>query len=459
MKRTTRVKRTTADINELVKNIRAGRPPELAQREEHYYDPALPNFYIRLLNTGVATWTVQWKRLGRQKKIAIGNVLVLDRPEAITSAKQLLAKMTLGLLDPHEARRERMRANKVTFATLVPVFLERKIRQGKLRPSTSREWKHYLTGYHFEPLHNLPIDEITGEQIQTQIDQVAIQSGNTSSVNCWAVMSVFFKWAHKTGKLPKGHHNPMLNVEQPKRNAPRERVLTDDEIRLIWKTCEAWEVQAIHDRQIRASGTTYRARQVHGRKGRETHPDFPREVMLLFLTGCRAQEIGDLQWSEVDLDNGELSIPAARIKNEKDLCNPLSDLAVQILRRVERRPDRDNIFGYATRAGHNIAGTQYKINKRIADAGGTPPKNWTIHDIRRTVRSNLSALKVPKDIAERLLGHRREKIVDTYDKYEQWPEKRQALAMWEARLRAIIDGTAEKIARPNFGRRKEGSTT
>src|SRR5215471_4762944 len=126
----------TGEINELIKAIRSGQPPKLpdGKREEHYYDPALPNFYIRLLDTGVASWTLQWKRHGRQKKITLGDVLVLDRSAVIKTAKELLAKMLLGLLDPHEARRERMRAAKTTFATLTSIFLERKKAAGELRP-------------------------------------------------------------------------------------------------------------------------------------------------------------------------------------------------------------------------------------------------------------------------------------------------------------------------------------
>jgi len=44
-----------------------------------------------------------------------------------------------------------------------------------------------------------------------------------------------------------------------------------------------------------------------------------------------------------------------------------------------------------------------------------------------------------------------------YNRYEYWPEKRNALAMWEANLKAIVDGTAEKIARPRFGERRQKS--
>jgi hypothetical protein len=63
------------------------------------------------------------------------------------------------------------------------------------------------------------------------------------------------------------------------------------------------------------------------------------------------------------------------------------------------------------------------------------------------------------DVAEALLGHvgHRNPIERTYNRHDYWAEKRRALAMWEANLRAIIDGTAEKIAHPQFGQRRPQS--
>jgi hypothetical protein len=71
----------------------------------------------------------------------------------------------------------------------------------------------------------------------------------------------------------------------------------------------------------------------------------------------------------------------------------------------------------------------------------------------------MSGLGVTRDVAEALVGHvsHRTQMDRVYDKYEHWPEKRQALAMWEANLRAIIDGTAEKIAHPRFGKKGDAA--
>jgi integrase len=465
------MKRTTQEINELIENIRSGHPPKLPERvrEQHYYDPALPNFYIRLLNTGVASWVVQWKRLGRQKKITLGDVLVLDRPVAIKAARELLAKMTLGLLDPHEARREQMRANKTTFATQVPLFLERKKNAGEIKPSTAKAWNSYLTGYYLNTLHNLPVVEITDDQIQPRIDLIADHSGNAAAATCYDVLRAFFKWLiEKTGNLPDGHRNPMDRVQAPKVNRSRARVLSDDEIRLIWNTCDAWEAKAIQQHQLfETTGKLPR-----GGLGAVNDPEAPRAIKLLFLTGCRAQEIGSLEWSEVDLDNAELFIPGARRKSrqskeqEMDLCVPLADWAVQILRDSARRPnDRTHVFaphkhrwqGPRSIPGVDLSGANRRVDERIVKAGGIAPPDWHIHDIRRTFRTRLSRLKVTMDVAERLVGHvgHRKQIVRTYDKYEYWPEMREAIAKLETHLRAVIDGTAEKIAYPRFSERKK----
>ena len=429
------MKYTAHAINKLVAHIRSGQPLRLPEgaREQHFHDPALPGFYIRALNTGVASWVVQYKLHGRQKKITIGSTLVLDRSDAIDRARKLLAKVMLDRLDPHEARRERMRAAKVTLATVTPLFMADKMRRG-LRSSTVRRWGDYLIdGYHFRPLHNLPIDEITREQIQTRVEAVVSQSGPVTATNCCTAMRVFYKWAIKTGKLPDGYHSPMQNVQPPPPADARARVLGNDEIQLIWRTCELWP------------------------------SDHSPIIRLLFLTGCRAQEIGDLRKSEVDLDAAELLIPGSRTKNKQPLSLPLAGMAVQILRdglperqgsERQCRPNEELFFGRRVQISH---ANEY-INDRITKEGWAPLPHWTVHDIRRTFRTRLSECGVSHDIGELLVNHigHRSAMNWTYDRYEFWVEKRQAVELWETKLRAIIDGTAEKVVRPRF-RQKESA--
>jgi hypothetical protein len=80
---------------------------------------------------------------------------------------------------------------------------------------------------------------------------------------------------------------------------------------------------------------------------------------------------------------------------------------------------------------------------------------WRTHDVRRTFRTRLSECGVDRHIAEMLVGHigHRNVVERVYDRHEYWAEKRTALVKWQDKLRSIIEGTAEKIVAPKFGRR------
>lgn len=65
----------------------------------------------------------------------------------------------------------------------------------------------------------------------------------------------------------------------------------------------------------------------------------------------------------------------------------------------------------------------------------------TVHDLRRTVRTNLARLGVSKDIRARLLNHvdgARSVTDAVYNQHEFWVEKRTALELWEAELCRVV---------------------
>jgi integrase len=68
------------------------------------------------------------------------------------------------------------------------------------------------------------------------------------------------------------------------------------------------------------------------------------------------------------------------------------------------------------------------------------------HDIRRTVRSQLSRLRVTEEAREAVLAHARPGIKGTYDHHDYLDEKREALELWAARLQEIV--SLEQIGRP-----------
>jgi integrase len=152
---------------------------------------------------------------------------------------------------------------------------------------------------------------------------------------------------------------------------------------------------------------------------------------VLMLTGCRRDEIGHLLWSEIDLDAGAITIPATRTKNHHQHVVPLTDAALTILQAIPRR-DRDYVFG---RGQGGYSG--WSRSKAALDAAAKL-KEWTLHDLRRTVRTGLGRLGVAPHIAEAVLNHLPAKLIRTYDRNTYENEKRAALDAWANHIRVAL---------------------
>ena len=64
---------------------------------------------------------------------------------------------------------------------------------------------------------------------------------------------------------------------------------------------------------------------------------------------------------------------------------------------------------------------------------------WTNHDIRRSVRSNLSRLKVTEETREAVMAHVRPGIKGTYDLHDLLRREARSAGIWAARLRSIVE--------------------
>jgi integrase len=62
---------------------------------------------------------------------------------------------------------------------------------------------------------------------------------------------------------------------------------------------------------------------------------------------------------------------------------------------------------------------------------------FVIHDLRRTMRTRLSSLKIEERVAELVIGHGKKGLARTYDQHQFLDEMREALKLWAGRLRHI----------------------
>jgi integrase len=199
-------------------------------------------------------------------------------------------------------------------------------------------------------------------------------------------------------RLPEGNVASYTNKRDER---PRERVLSDSELKAIWAACR--------------------------------EDDYGSILKLLMLTGQRASEIGLLRWSEVQ-DN-QIVLPAERTKNHRTHVVPLSEPAKTILACAQK--DRSFIFG---RDGTGFRGWSKAKEKIEARA---PLEHWTVHDLRRTVATRMAELGVQPYIVEAVLNHvsgHKGGVAGIYNRATYDKEKREALNLWAEHLMATVEG-------------------
>jgi integrase len=359
-------------IDQVVKLVRDLTPPK-PKTEITIPDPMQPGFGIRLLPSGVATWIIRYRSRGRQTRAVIGDVLTWTRKEALQEARHMLLRIQSADHDPHKAKRDAAESAKRTFEVVVAEFIERK-EELRRRSGTLRDYRRYLRDkYHFEPFHKRPFDEIGGDEFKEQIKVIKHTSGNETALACHAAVKHLYEWAAETGNFPDHLRNPLDKVEAPVKNRPRERVLSPDEIRILWKACDDWEAQVL---DIAAKGI----KREPG--GFNILTDYPRAAQLLLLTGMRSKEMGDLHWSEVTLPDpdkdgiGKIILGKHRTKEGRQKVIPLVSTAVEIFHKIEKRPGDPCVFGRGDgrpyvvddvpwKEGLSLGDTKNKIMKRL----------------------------------------------------------------------------------------------
>jgi integrase len=374
------------------------------------WDQETPGFGLRLRGD-TKRWVVQYRIGPQQRREAIGDARKVSLDDARKIARQRFAQVELGV-DPAADRakaRAEAAATKLTLAYVAERYLD--ARKAAMRPSTLR-----AAVYHFDvlwkPLRNRPIETIKRADVAARMGEIAKTNGRVTAARARGNLSTMYSWAMREGLCDA---NPVAATNDPSDGIKsRERTLDDTELRVIWNASR--------------------------------DEDFGRVVRLLILTGCRRSEIGGLRWSEIDLDTGIMIIPGSRTKNHKALELTLPPAALDILRFVPRRNGSDHVFG---RRGTGFVGWSYPLstlNLRIAEVEGKPLAPWSLHDVRRTMRSGLGKLGVRPDVAERVIGHHRGSSVEAiYDRYRYASEIAVALAMWADHVMAEVEGRTSNV--------------
>ena len=252
-----------------------------------------------------ATYVLKYRVFGRQRFFTIGPHGSPWTPEkARREAKRLLGLVADGK-DPADTKVEANLQAADTLRKITDQYLG--VAKKKQRPRTHSEIARYLL-IAWKPLHSLSVFKISRRHITARVTDIAVEHGAVSAARARTALSTMFNWAIREGlDIPA---NPVHGTNRPEQPKSRDRVLSDGELAEIWQACG--------------------------------DDDYGRIVRLLILTAQRRDEVGGMQWPELDTAAEQWMLPSTRTKNHREHVLPLVPAALVLL--PPRRTDRARIF-------------------------------------------------------------------------------------------------------------------
>jgi integrase len=381
-----------------------------------HFDETLKGFGCRVRRQRdcrvLRTWVAQYRANGRTRRQTIGSVEMLKPAEAREAARRVLAVVALGG-DPQGDKIAKRQQAARTLRSVIDAYLEDQ-QPPKLRLSSFRVTRLYLTGPYFKPLHSMSVSDISHPDVAARISAIERAHSTATAAAARRAVSTLFRWAAAEGLMGRNPVNPVIGTRKPPDPRPRDRVLSDAELVAIWNACQ--------------------------------DDEYGRIIRLLILLGARREEIGGLCWSELDLDAGTWCLPVERSKNHRSHTITLPPVVMQILQSMPRQLGRDRVFGSRSRA----AGfTAWAYGKRELDRrlkGSVQP--WRVHDVRRTVATRWGDLGIQPHVIEAALNHwggTRKGVTSVYNKSPYEREVTAALVMWTEHVLPLVEGRQSKV--------------
>lgn len=346
-----------------------------------YHDDLIPGFGVRVSEGGTKSFVLTHGP--RRQRETVGRVGILGLSEARGEARRRLAEYTLGRTQPLA----------ISWNDALEDYL------AQLKPTV--RWRtHADYGYilkrHFR-YGATRLSEVTPHEIQKCIEKLS--ETPAMQQRAFVVLRTFIHWAHRRHYLEQ---NPMERMKAPHPYIPRERILTDEELRRVWN----------------AAG----------------EDDFGKIVKLLILTGQRRGEITALTGAMVSAET--ITLPSTLTKNGRTHTIPLGMRTRELLGNSRRAeicyfPARGKATPF-----NGFSKSKGKLDNRCGVL------DWTLHDLRRTFASGLASLGIALPVIERLLNHVSGTfggIVGVYQRYDFMPEMREAIGKWENHIKTLCE--------------------
>lgn len=306
-----------------------------------------------------------------------------------------------------------------TVQELSKVFYEGRIVPNRKRPGTVRQvLDHDILPF----IGSMKLNVVSTMVIHNVVSKVIDRGAVAHAGRVLSIIKQMLGHGVVLGAIEHNVAQPLKKIDFGIGISQRDRVLEPKEIKLFW---DALENTPRMTTQTRTG------------------------LQLLLLLGLRSGELRNIKWADIDLNKAQLTIPVSNQKlspvqarKGKPFIVPLDSLAIELIRQLEKF---NSEWLFPGLGGHRPISetTMGKVIstllvREIERKPALPVEKFTPHDLRRTMRSNLSKLGIQPHIAERCLNHSLGGIINVYDQHDYMQERREALKKWSQQLQIII---------------------
>jgi integrase len=382
------------------------------------------------------------------KKMKIGTFPELSLAEARIKLQKLKAQRRSGIcpstyakeeklerLTKLQAEKEKEELHKFTVKDLIELYLTnviedryvedprsglKKLIRGSRKKKGQDETRRTLYGDAVKVLGHLPAEKITRKDIVQLVSDIVARGANVQAGRVLSELTLAYEYAIGLEKFKEDFANPALLAKASVKQARLKltctkgtRVLSDDELRRVLQ----W---------LPTSGFSAKHKQV---------------LMITLWTGCRTGEVCEAKWADINLESRTWHIRQSKNGSERYV-----QLSRQCAEFIAELPNKHLEYVFQMeKSGKSLLQKTiteckwrmkhpekmvYKQTYRPEQLWLNDMPDWNPHDLRRTVRTGLSRLGCPAEVAEAVLGHSKKGIQGTYDLHTYEKECAEWLQKW-----------------------------
>lgn len=369
---------------------------------------------------------MRYRRAGRQKRHLLGEYPAVSLAVARKRALKAQAAINDGrdLAAEHQAQKM---ASTDTVAVLATEYLSKHARKFK---RSAAEDERILNVEVLPRWKDRSVRELTRRDVRALVERVA----ERAPIMANRVLALVRRMLNFAVDHDWIEANPAARVQKPAPENNRDRVLTDEELRRLWRVLSHFPTteQKPAPRRKRATGATTDPLC-------PISPTLAAALKVRLLTAQRGGEVARMRWVDLDMGTGWWTIPGQHTKNGRPHRVPLTEDVVNLIKgQLPEKEDERGESVFIGRGGGTVLDRAKKAPSEIARTLGI---DFRGHDLRRTAATNMAAAGIPRDHISRVLNHVEggPRATKVYDRYAYDAEKRIAAEAWSRRLREIVE--------------------